>query len=156
MGLRTFLLDALERRPGDVIEWGTGRVLGRHEGAFLFTVGQRKGLNLGGGPARYVVSVDVAANTVTVTDDLACPGLWTSVMLLEDCRWIAGTAPLPQTVEVRCRHTGALMEATLEATGSTTATVIFPEPVRTVAPGQSCVAYAGNVVLGGGIISTNG
>ena len=64
VGIRTFLLDALERRAGDVVEWETGRVLGRHDGAFLFTVGQRKGLDLGGGPARYVVSTDVDGNVV--------------------------------------------------------------------------------------------
>ena len=155
VGLRTFLLDTLERRPGDVVEWGTGRVLGRHEGAFLYTVGQRRGLNLGGGPARYVVSVDVETNVVTVTDDLDCPGLWTGAMELEDCRWIAGEPPAAQSVEVRCRHTGTLMPARLEPGEQGRARVIFPEPVRTVAPGQSCVAYAGDVVLGGGIICKN-
>ena len=55
VGLRTFLLDSLDRRAGDIVDWETGAVLGRHDGAFLFTVGQRKGLDLGGGPARYVV-----------------------------------------------------------------------------------------------------
>ena len=155
VGLRTFLLDTLERRPGDVVEWGTGRVLGRHEGAFLFTVGQRRGLNLGGGPARYVVSVDVGQNVVVVTDDLNCPGLWTQEIELEDCRWIAGTLPEAGECEVRCRHTGTLMPARLEAADGGRATVRFAETVRTVAPGQSCVAYRGNVVLGGGIIAVN-
>ena len=48
VGIRSFLLDMLTRRPGDIIEWETGAVLGHHDGAFLFTLGQRRGLDLGG------------------------------------------------------------------------------------------------------------
>lgn len=110
VGLRPFLLDYLDRRPGDIVEWGTGRVLGRHQGAFLYTVGQRKGLDLGGGPARYVVGVDAQANVVTVTDDVRCPGLWCRGLSLTDVRWV-NEAPADGRYQVRCRHTGALIDA---------------------------------------------
>ena len=162
VGLRPFLLDYLDRRPGDVVEWGTGRVLGRHQGAFLYTVGQRKGLDLGGGPARYVVSVDAGANVVTVTDDVACPGLWTRELVLGDVRWVAGHAPRPGERRVRCRHTGELMPARVEVLptqagedGEELVHVTFTEPRRTVAPGQSVVVYAGRECLGGGIALRN-
>ena len=151
VGLRTFLLDALERRAGEVREWETGRVLGHHDGAFLFTVGQRRGLDLGGGPARYVVATDTVANVVYVTADRGCPALWTSEMELEDCRWIAGEPPVAGRYLVRTRHTGALREAWLEV-GERGVCVRYDEPVRTVAPGQSCVVYEGAECLGGGII----
>ena len=153
VGIRTFLLQTLERQPGDVVEWETGRVLGRHDGAFLFTVGQRRGLDLGGGPARYVVSTDTQANIVYVTADSACPGLWTRELKLEDARWIAGAAPHAGAYRVRMRHTGPLFEAEVVPNGGHTALVRFPEPVRTVAPGQSVVVYDGLVCLGGGIVS---
>ncbi|OUO33971.1 tRNA 2-thiouridine(34) synthase MnmA [Olsenella sp. An293] len=151
VGIRTFLLDALERRAGDVVEWETGRVLGRHDGAFLFTVGQRKGLDLGGGPARYVVSTDVDANVVYVTADHDSPALLTREVSLEDARWISGEPPEPGRYLVRTRHTGELRETHLElAEGGPV--LRFDEPVRRVAPGQSAVLYDGIRCLGGGIV----
>ena len=153
VGLRTFLLDALERRAGDVVEWETGEVLGRHDGAFLFTVGQRRGLNLGGGPARYVVRTDTARNVVYVSEDRDCPALWTRELLLEDVRWISGSVPEPKERLVRMRHTGPLRDAVVEPVGDQGARVNFSERVQAVAPGQSCVVYDGVVCLGGGIVS---
>ncbi len=153
VGLRTFLLDTLERRAGDVVEWETGVVLGHHDGAFLFTVGQRRGLDLGGGPARYVVSTDVQANVVYVTADPHCPALWTDSQALEDCRWICGELPVAGTYLVRTRHTGQLREVALRPGEDGSCTLTYPEKVRTVAPGQSAVIYDGEVCLGGGIIA---
>lgn len=151
VGIRTFLLDALERRAGDVVEWETGRVLGRHDGAFLFTVGQRKGLDLGGGPARYVVSTDVEKNVVYVTADRMSPALFTRTIELDDARWNAGEPPAPGRYLVRTRHTGELREASLDL-GGAEPVLRFDEPVRRVAPGQSAVVYDGVRCLGGGIV----
>ena len=147
VGIRTFLLDELERRAGDVVEWETGRVIGRHDGAFLFTVGQRKGLDLGGGPARYVVSTDTERNVVYVTADHESPALFTREVLLNDMRWISGDSPAPGRYLVRTRHTGELRECLLDG-----ATLRFDKPVRRVAPGQSAVLYDGIRCLGGGIV----
>ena len=152
VGLRTFLLDTLERRPGDVVEWETGRVLGRHEGAFLFTVGQRRGLDLGGGPARYVVATDTQANVVYVTADKQCPGLWCRELVLEDVCWVAGNPPAAGDYVVRMRHTGPLMPARVESLDDGRVRVSFPQEVRTVAPGQSVVVYDGLACLGGGLV----
>lgn len=152
VGLRTFLLDSLERKAGDIVEWETGRVLGHHDGAFLFTVGQRRGLDLGGGPARYVVATDTGKNTVSVTADPKCPGLWTAEDVLEDVHWIAGSAPDAGEYLVRTRHTGTLRPAHVEPRADGTVRVFWPEEVRTVAPGQSAVIYDGRICLGGGII----
>lgn len=153
VGLRSFLLDTLEHRPGDIVEWETGTVLGRHEGAFLFTVGQRRGLDLGGGPARYVVSTDTETNVVYVSADRDCPGLWTRELLLEDARWVAGEAPAAGRYLVRTRHTGPLREASVRPDGDALVRVTFPEQVRTVAPGQSAVVYDGIECVGGGIVA---
>ena len=162
VGIRTFLLDTLERRAGDVVEWETGRVLGRHDGAFLFTVGQRKGLNIGGGPARYVVSTDVEKNVVYVTADRDCPALWCTSMELSDARWIGGAERASELegrdLLVRTRHTGELAPARVTVLDDTDAApasrvrIDFAEPRRTVAPGQSAVVYDGLECLGGGII----
>ena len=119
VGLRTFLLDTLDRRAGDVVEWETGKVLGRHDGAFLFTVGQRRGLDLGGGPARYVVGTDTEANVVYVTADTSCPALWTQELVLEDAHWVAGEPPAAGEYVVRMRHTGPLVAAQVTPTSAT-------------------------------------
>ncbi len=151
VGIRTFLLDALERRAGDVVEWETGRVLGRHDGAFLFTVGQRRGLDLGGGPARYVVGTDVEKNVVYVTADHDSPALFCREVELDDVRWVSGEPPAPGRYLVRTRHTGELREAELAG-----GVLRFDEPVRRVAPGQSAVLYDGLRCLGGGIVCQSG
>lgn len=155
VGIRTFLLDTLERRAGDVVELETSRVLGRHDGAFLFTVGQRRGLNLGGGPARYVVDTDTENNIVYVTADHDSPALFTQVLNLGDCYWIGGQAPAAGDYDVRTRHTGELTRAHVEpaAEGDAhRARVTFEAPYRRVAAGQSAVIYDGVRCLGGGII----
>lgn len=153
VGLRTFLLDTLQTRAGDVVEWETGKVLGKHDGAFLFTIGQRRGLNLGGGPARYVVATNTQSNVVYVTANPQCPALWTTCEVLEDVRWIGGTPPSAGTYLVRTRHTGPLREAQVEPRADGTVLVRYPKAVRTVAPGQSAVIYDGVECLGGGILS---
>ena len=154
VGIQQFLLSQIERKPGDIVELETGKVLGHHEGAFLFTVGQRKGLDLGGGPARYVVRTDVAENVVYVTADKDCPELWTREFALTDCRWVSGQAPQPKRRLIRSRHTRKLEEALVEPAGDGTARVVFDEPVRTVAPGQAVSVYTGEECLGGGIIAS--
>lgn len=153
VGIRTFLLDTLERRAGDVVEWETGRVLGHHDGAFLFTVGQRKGLDLGGGPARYVVSTDVEKNVVYVTADHQSPALFCRELALEDARWIGGTEPAAGEYLVRTRHTGPLVPARVERGEDGRMRVTYAGPQRRVAPGQSAVIYDGLACLGGGIVA---
>ncbi|MEE1273746.1 MAG: tRNA 2-thiouridine(34) synthase MnmA [Olegusella sp.] len=181
VGIRTFLLDELDRRSGDIVEYETGRVLGHHDGAFLYTVGQRRGLDLGGGPARYVVKTDVDANAVYVTADHESPALYTREIELEDVHWISGVAPAAGEYLVRTRHTGELRPARIEFAAPTSslqrghsadgaslmaaeslsestaesacAKLVFTEPVRRVAPGQSAVLYDGTRCLGGGIIA---
>ncbi len=153
VGLRTFLLDTLDRRAGDVVSWETGEVLGHHDGAFLFTVGQRRGLDLGGGPARYVVATDVEENVVYVTADRTCPALRTRRIVLEDCRWIAGEPPAAGSYLVRTRHTGPLREAWVEPDADGGCTLAYTEPQERVAPGQSAVVYDGRVCLGGGLVA---
>jgi tRNA-specific 2-thiouridylase len=153
VGIRTFLLDELERRAGEVRSWETGEVLGQHDGAFLFTVGQRRGLDLGGGPARYVVKTDVESNVVWVTDDRDSPALMTRTLELEDVHWICGVAPQAGEYLLRMRHTGPLTPAWVEPTEPSRALVRFDEDVRRVACGQSAVVYDGLCCLGGGLIA---
>lgn len=148
VGIKTFLTQELALRPGPIVEWETHKQLGTHDGAFQFTIGQRQGLGLGGGPRRYVCKIDAAENTVYVTADPQCEALWTCRLSLEDCHWISGSVPAAGTYLVRTRHTGTLRSCRFEEPF-----VYFDEPVPAVAPGQSAVLYEGLVCLGGGIVS---
>lgn len=153
VSIQNFLLSQLERKPGDIVELETGDVLGRHDGAFLFTLGQRKGLDLGGGPARYVAKIDARANIVYVTADRASTALWTHTLELDDTCWVSGQAPEPARYMVRTRHTRRLESAFLEITGGESARLTFDEPHEAVAAGQAVSIYDGEICLGGGIIS---
>jgi tRNA-specific 2-thiouridylase len=142
-------LRAPERlRPGEVVST-RGEVLGRHEGVHHFTVGQRRGLGLGGGAPRYVVRLEPEQGRVVVGD-----GHEASRDRFEvgDVRWVAGAPPprpVAARVKVRHRHEGEQGEVWPAPGG---AFVRLAAPVRGVAPGQAAVFYAGDEVLGGGRI----
>ena len=160
VSIQQFLLSQLERKAGDIVEYETGAVLGQHEGAFLYTLGQRKGLDLGGGPARYVVKTDTADNVVYVSADKECEALWTRELVLDDLCWISGCMPAPGRYLVRTRHTRPLVEAHVEVlddveqaeTRDGLARIVFDERVPAVAPGQSVTIYRDEECLGGGIV----
>ncbi len=173
VSMKQFLLAHLGKKPGPILDAKTGEQLGTHDGAFLFTLGQRKGLDLGGGPARRVVRIDVAANVVYASDDAHDPALSCTQLRLEDCRWVSGAAPACGGYLVRTRHTRALAAARLDAgeagsaTGVTraageadgggtnadaesTALLTFTTPQQAVAAGQAVSIYDGDECLGGG------
>lgn len=151
VSIQQFLLSQLERRAGDIVEYETGAVLGQHEGAFLYTLGQRKGLDLGGGPARYVVKTDTAGNVVYVSADRGCEALWTRELALGDLCWVSGCVPASGRYLVRTRHTRPFVEAHVEA-GDGVARIVFDERVPAVAAGQSVTIYRDEECLGGGIV----
>jgi tRNA-specific 2-thiouridylase len=126
-----------------------GTVLGAHDGIDRFTIGQRKGLNIGGGRKRFVLDLLPESNTVVVGDesDLLAPGLRASAV-----NWLvdAPAAPLACTAKIRYRHAG--VPATVTATPDGGAEVRFDAPQSAVTPGQAVAFYAGTRVLGGGWI----
>ena len=136
-------------RPGEVVD-PAGRVLGTHEGAFRFTVGQRKGTGVSTGERTYVVDVDARANRIVVG-----PGELLARRGLEADRvtWVAGVPPEdgPFEAEAQIRYRGDAVPAVVVPSGNR-ATVEFRVPVRAVAPGQSVALYRGDELLGGGRI----
>lgn len=143
-----FLRSRLGDRPGEVVD-PDGTVVGTHEGAYAFTVGQRRGLRLGrpapDGRPRYVLEVRPSTNTVVVG-----AGELLTVHRLEGDRavWYVDepTEPVPCAVQVRAH--GRAVPGTARAAGAGTVHVELAEPLRGVAPGQSVVLYDGTRVLG--------
>ncbi len=140
-------------RPGEIVHGGDGRVLGRHQGIIHYTVGQRRGLNLGGGPPLYVLRLDAERDQVIVGPREA---LGRCRMALHGVNWLGDGAPeAGRTVrcQVKIRSARAPAAATLTLGETRTAEVVLDQPEEGVAPGQACVAYDGERVLGGGWIS---
>lgn len=133
---------------GEITE-PSGQVLGEHRGIYRYTVGQRRGLNLGGGPARYVLRVLKEPRQVVVGDESQ---LFSSELEAQAVAWCSGAPerPFEAEVRVRYRHAGARARV-FPAAGSFR--VEFEAPQRAITPGQAAVVYAGDEVVGGGIIA---
>jgi tRNA-specific 2-thiouridylase len=128
----------------------SGEVLGRHEGIFNFTVGQRKGLGVSSPSPLYVLQIDPASHRVTVGAD---EELATRTLRARRLNWISIpelTAPMRVRIKIRHRHEPAW--ATLEPGRRRRGVATFDEPQRAVTPGQSAVFYDGDEVVGGGWI----
>lgn len=151
IGIREFLSQYVRQTPGEIIDKKTGAVLGYHDGAIFYTLGQRHGLNLGGGLPYYVIGKDMDKNEVYVTTDLNDETLWRSSVGLGAVHWINGIPP-NGTYTIRVRHRAPLIEATLGVDGDNEAVLTLKDPQRAVASGQSVVIYDGDVCLGGGIV----
>lgn len=151
IGIKEFLSQYVETIPGEIIDTSTGKVLGYHEGAIFYTLGQRHGLELGGGLPYYVANKDMDKNEVYVTTDLDEARLWKKQLNLQTVHWI-NDPPREGSYRVRVRHRAAFELAYLSYTTDGICLMLEQEQ-RAVAPGQSIVVYAGDVVLGGGILA---
>lgn len=157
VGIKEFLQQYVATEPGDIVD-ETGQVIGRHEGAIFYTIGQRHGLNIGGGLPYYVTGKDMAKNAVYVTTNLDDKNLWSRQLTLTDMHWINGQPYPSKTYKVRTRYRAPLVPATLQLVlkppkkGPDTLHIALQDEVRAATPGQSVVIYDGDRVLGGGII----
>ena len=150
IGIREFLGMYVDQIPGEIIDKKSGRVLGRHDGAIFYTLGQRHGLDIGGGLPYYVVGKNMDKNEVYVTTDLNDNTLWKKSINLANIHWI-NDSPLEGDYQIRVRHRAALTDAKLSYEGDLVV-LRLANPERAIAAGQSVVIYDGDVCLGGGII----
>jgi len=140
----------VQRHGGDIVDL-QGRVLGRHEGVEFYTIGQRKGLRISHPTPLYVIELDAANNRVVVGDDAA---LSRDEFTVNTCNWIAFDAPpgpIEVTAKIRYNHPGT--PATVTPSGNGSARVKLHTPQRAITPGQACVFYQDDVVVGGGWIA---
>lgn len=150
VGIREFLSQYVEQVPGEIIDKKSGRVLGHHDGAIFYTLGQRHGLDLGGGLPYYVIGKDMDKNEVYVTTDLNDGTLWKKEVQLAGVHWI-NAAPQNGDYTIRVRHRAKLTPASIVSVGAD-AQLQLHDAERAVAAGQSIVIYDNDVCLGGGII----
>lgn len=164
VGMRDFLKEYIDIRPGEIREIESEKVLGYHEGVVFYTIGQRHGLYLTGvagevndGLPYYVVKKDIENNIVYVSKNLNNEHIWTKKLELKDIVLRTGPAaadfPTPSRgVLVRLRHRAPLIPAKITLGADGTATLEFKNEIKRPAAGQSAVIYDGEICLGGGII----
>ena len=150
VGMKDFLKEYIKIEPGEIREVETEKVLGVHEGAVFYTIGQRHGLYLSGvagevndGMPYYVVAKDLKKNIVYVSKNLNDSHIWTKELKLKDVIMRSEA----KNVLVRLRHRAPLISATFDGK-----TIHFENEIKRPAAGQSAVIYDGEVCLGGGII----
>lgn len=148
VGIRDFISQYVDTVPGDIVDRDTEQVVGRHDGAIFYTIGQRHGLDVGGGLPYYVVAKDMQQNTVYVSRNLNHDAMWRDSFKLQDVHWIASPPDQQQALQMRTRHRAPLIDGRLDGQ-----TVHLARPERAVAAGQSAVIYSGEECLGGGIIA---
>lgn len=152
VGIKDFLKSYVVTKPGKIIDQH-GRIIGEHDGAIFYTIGQRHGLEVGGGLPYYVIGKDMDKNEVYVTTDLNDERLWRKKIHLTDMHWINEATTDNETLQVRLRHRGELVDCTIETLKGDGAELKLATPVRGVTPGQSAVLYSEDQCLGGGIVA---
>ena len=136
-----------------------GRIIGAHEGAQFYTLGQRKGLGVGGhAEPVFVIGTDIASNRVYVGEGENHPGLFQKALRIapDEIRWIRPADAIPvggtRRLRVRIRYRQPLQDATL-IMRSDALFILFDEPQRSITPGQFAAWYDGDALLGSGVIA---
>ena len=140
----------VQKHRGDIVDVH-GQKLGEHDGIEFYTIGQRKGLGIAAGKPLYVVDLDAKNNRVIVGDDSM---LASSEFLVERCNWIPfdqPAEPFEAFAKIRYNHPGTPAIVSPQPGGA--ALVRLSSPQRAVTPGQACVFYQDDLIVGGGWIA---
>lgn len=149
VGIKEFLQQYVTTQPGAIIDQ-FGREIGEHDGAIFYTIGQRHGLDVGGGLPYYVAGKDMAKNEVYVTTKIDDERLWRKDIKLVSTHWINHQPQANKQYQIRTRHQAALLNAKFK---NDLKTLELKNAVRAVTPGQSVVVYDDDYVVGGGIVA---
>jgi len=160
---REFLNRYLPSRPGPIrTPDGTpgGRQIGEHVGLSFYTLGQRKGIGVGGqkdssGEPWFVARKDMVNNTLWIVQGHDHPWLLATRLAADDAAWIGGTGPAPGArLTAKTRYRQADAACTVGTVDSDRVELVFDAPQWAATPGQSAVLYDGEVCLGGGVIAS--
>lgn len=161
---REFLNRYLANQPGPIKD-DRGRTIGEHVGLSFYTLGQRKGIGIGGLKERgavkggsehepwFVARKDMAANTLYAVQGHDHPWLLSHAMRADDASWVAGVPPAAAGCGAKTRYRQADAACRFEAESASAFRLHFDEAQWAVTPGQSAVLYDGEVCLGGGVIA---
>lgn len=146
-----FLENYLPNKPGDIVDIKTNKILGKHVGLMYYTIGQRRGLDLGGNEERmFTVGKNIEKNLLYVALGDDNDYLFSTSALIEQMNWISKDKVLKCTAKFRYRQRDNDVE--VEYVDDNHIIVRYNQGIKSVTPGQACVLYLGDECLGGGII----
>jgi len=158
--LKDFLEQKLKRKPGPIIDMA-GNQIGKHEGLYYYTIGQRQGIKVGSGGPYFVARKDLAKNALLVTNNPKDKALQIKALEIHSVNWISEPKRFPAKLTGRFRHQGKLEKLTItknsnfgysKKTKKDTYKATFGKPQKAIASGQSLVLYDKKVCVGGGVI----
>ena len=156
--LTRFLSNYIPKKEGLIIS-DKGEKLGKHQGIMYYTIGQRKGLGIGGIDKSqhgtwYVASKDISNNELIVVQGHTHPALYHTKLTASNIHWISGNPPAIKNLKAKIRYRGREKPCAIENFNDNMISVTFEEPCFGIAPGQSIVFYENNICLGGALIET--
>lgn len=148
---KDYMTNTISSKEGPIINIETNEVVGKHNGLMYYTIGQRKGLDLGGNKERtFVVGKDLNDNILYVASGDENNYLYSDSALIENVNWISDNKP--NKCSAKFRYRGQDNEVSIEFLQDDNIIVKYPQLVKSVTPGQACVFYLDDQCLGGGII----
>ncbi len=152
--LREFLSQYIkDAKDGDIVDEDTGEVVGQHEGLAWYTIGQRKGMGVGGtGLPLYVSGKDMDKNILYVVKGNYNPKLLKKELNVQNLHWIDKIPQNEQKLKAKIRYRQKDQDCVIKYTSDNAMRVVFSQEQRAITPGQSIVFYDNDVCLGGGII----
>jgi tRNA-uridine 2-sulfurtransferase len=149
---KDFIRQFIKAKPGPIKNI-SGEIIGRHDGLAFYTIGQRHGLGIGGGTPYFVASKNKKTNSLVVSQGSSEKSLFSSQLTAKNFSWIAGyQAKLPLNCQARIRYRQPLQACRIN-NKTYDLRITFKKPQRAVTPGQFVVAYKGQAMLGGGVIT---
>lgn len=153
---KEFLQNYIPAKSGNMVDIESGRIIGQHEGIMYYTIGQRKGLNIGGpGDAWFVVGKEYDNNVLYVAQGDQNKWLLSDAALITDFNWIpSGELDGELDCMAKFRYRQQDNPVTLKFIDDNTVYLTFKKPIKSVTPGQAAVIYLDDMCLGGGTIET--
>ncbi|GAB4371937.1 MAG: tRNA 2-thiouridine(34) synthase MnmA [Calditrichia bacterium] len=149
---KEFVEHYLGEKPGDIIDLDENKIIGLHRGYWFYTIGQRQGLGLSGGPW-YVVKKNVERNIIYLSRQNYVESRLRKTFRVGKFSWISGKAPDKRELQVKVRHGPEFYHCTLDLMDGQIGNVTLDRPDQGIAPGQFAVFYDHDICLGGGIIT---
>ena len=149
---RDFIKHYCGTQSGPLIEKETGKIMGSHDGFWFYTIGQRQGLGLAGGPW-YVVDKNSITNSIYISRNYYSPEKKRDTFEVDTCNWFGLAPTTPQRLKVKLRHGAQKHNCTIIPEKNGRALVQLHERDQGISPGQFAVFYNEHYCLGGGVIS---
>ena len=148
---KDFLKDhtAASNTAGEIVDTD-GNIIGKHDGIFSYTIGQRRGLGIAKGKPQYVVRIDPKSNRIVVGSE---KDIYSKSLFVNNLTWVNNISEIEMKISAKIRYRHKENEASLVLKNQNEAVVNFTEPQRAITPGQAIVFYKESEVLGGGWIN---